>query len=192
MTLSRPIVLGYHGCDRALAQKVVSGKGELRPSKNDYDWLGHGIYFWEDSPRRAMQWAQKERHALDPRVEIRTPAVVGAVIDLGNCLNLVDAEALELVKAAYQTYQAICQVSGKEEAQNKGRDFGARFLDCAVLETLHQIREETKAVPFDTVRGFFVEGKELYPGAGMRGQDHVQICVRSPKQILGYFLSRHS
>jgi hypothetical protein len=192
MTVSRPIVLGYHGCDRALAQKVVAGKAELRPSKNDYDWLGHGIYFGEDSPRRAMQWAQKERRAPEPRVRIRTPVVLGAVIDLGNCLNLVDAEALELVKAAYQTYQAICQASGKEEARNKGRDFGARFLDCAVLETLHQIREETKALPFDTVRGFFVEGKELYPGAGMRGQDHVQICVRSPKQILGYFLPRHS
>jgi len=192
MIVSRPIVLGYHGCDRALAHRVVSGKAELRPSKNDYDWLGHGIYFWEDSPRRALRWAQKERRAPEPRVKIRTPAVLGAVIDLGNCLNLVDAEALELVKAAYQTYRAICQASGKEEARNKGRDFGARLLDCAVLETLHQIREETGAVAFDTVRGFFVEGEELYPGAGMRGQDHVQICARSPKQILGYFLPRHS
>ena len=41
------------------------------------------------------------------------------------------------------------------------------------------------------VRGFFVEGQELYSGAGFRELDHIQICARSPKQINGYFLPRN-
>jgi hypothetical protein len=51
-------VLGYHGCDRDIAEEVLSGKFALAPSKNEYDWLGHGVYFWEHNPRRALEWAK--------------------------------------------------------------------------------------------------------------------------------------
>jgi hypothetical protein len=40
-------VLGYHGCDKSVANKVFGGKSLLVASANDDDWLGHGIYFWE-------------------------------------------------------------------------------------------------------------------------------------------------
>ena len=51
-------VLGYHGCDPAFAEKLLSGEvpiNDWKPSTNDYDWLGHGIYFWEYAPERAFQ-----------------------------------------------------------------------------------------------------------------------------------------
>ena len=48
-------LLGYHGCDEQVAENVLSGNDTLRPSTNDYDWLGHGIYFWESNPRRALE-----------------------------------------------------------------------------------------------------------------------------------------
>lgn len=57
----RSLVLGYHGCDKTLVREIVSGQGELRPSRNDYDWLGEGSYFWEDSYDRAHRWAAKEK-----------------------------------------------------------------------------------------------------------------------------------
>ena len=71
-----------------------------------------------------------------------------------------------------------------------GTDFKARYLDWAVFEHLHASREIDGLPPFDTVRGFFVEGSELYPGAGLRDPDHVQICVRNPKCLKGFFLPR--
>lgn len=37
------LVIGFHGCDLSVADKIITGKDELRPSKNSYDWLGHGI-----------------------------------------------------------------------------------------------------------------------------------------------------
>jgi hypothetical protein len=118
--------------------------------------------------------------------------VLGAVIAPGRCLDLIEAEAGDLIKTAYAWYHHLCLASGKPEARNTGRDFRARYLDCAVFETLHRLREEEGASPFDTVRGFFVEGSELYPGAGIRDRDHIQICVRNPGQILGFFLLRRS
>lgn len=37
---STSFVLGYHGCDRKVAERVLAGKQQLIPSRNDYDWLG--------------------------------------------------------------------------------------------------------------------------------------------------------
>jgi len=58
--VSRAFVLGYHGCDAAVAHKIVSGDEQLFVSKNEYDWLGSGQYFWEDSYSRALSWAKSE------------------------------------------------------------------------------------------------------------------------------------
>jgi len=183
--VSRSLVLGYHGCDLATAQRIIAGQEQQIPSTNDYDWLGSGLYFWEDSYSRALRWAQN-----DPSGKIKTAAVLGAIIDLGNCLNLIDAENLDLVKAAHRAYLDFCAASGLKPLENKGRDFRARNLDKIVFETLHNLRKEKKEQPFDTVRAFFVEGELLYENAGLRSLDHIQICVRDPRKIVGYFLPR--
>ena len=96
-----------------------------------------------------------------------------------------------LVKDAYQSYVEVCAASGSPVLENRGAQLQVRFLDCAVIETVHQARQQQGKQPFDTVRGFFLEGRELYSGAGIRELDHIQICVRSPKQIIGYFLPRN-
>ena len=100
--VSRSLVLGYHGCDRTVAREIVSGEKEQLRSTNEYDWLGSGFYFWEDSPASALRWAQDE--VKQETGKVKTPALLGAIIDLGNCLNLVDAEHLNLVKAAHTGY----------------------------------------------------------------------------------------
>lgn len=188
--LSRSLAIGYHGCDRTLARRIVSGKVELKPSQNAWDWLGHGIYFWEDSPARALQWANAE--ARRAKSKIKSPAVLGAVVDCGNCLNLADSEALALVKSAHETYVEFCAKSGILPAENRGSELEIRHLDCAVIETLHQLRLQEHKPPFDTARGFFLEGRALYPAAGFRELDHIQICVRASRQIIGYFLPRRT
>jgi hypothetical protein len=47
-------LLGFHGTDEATAAAILAKNHHLSPSENDYDWLGHGIYFWEYSPLRAF------------------------------------------------------------------------------------------------------------------------------------------
>src|SRR5271155_2352654 len=49
-------ILGYHGCDRKVGERLLEGAA-FKPSDNDYDWLGPGIYFWEANPRRALEFA---------------------------------------------------------------------------------------------------------------------------------------
>ncbi len=51
-------VLGFHGCDESVSKKIINGGDILKPSNNDYDWLGNGIYFWENDPYRALEYAK--------------------------------------------------------------------------------------------------------------------------------------
>ncbi|MDR3328920.1 MAG: hypothetical protein LBS63_02270 [Prevotellaceae bacterium] len=37
------LVLGFHGCDKSVADAVLSGAAALKSSTNSYDWLGYGI-----------------------------------------------------------------------------------------------------------------------------------------------------
>lgn len=184
---SRARLIAFHGCDLDFALRLVSGRMQMQPSMNPYDWLGNGFYGWEDSPERGLAWAQEG--AREGR--IKKPAIVGMVIDPGNCLNLVEQESLDLVRQAYENYRQTCVGSGIKEERNRGVGLRARYLDCAVFEMLHSYRAAQGLQPFDTVRGFFVEGSELYPGAGLRDRDHVQICVRNPQCIKGYFLPKN-
>jgi len=56
------IVLGFHGCVPQYGDALIGGEvsiADWKFSENPYDWLGHGIYFWEFGPQRAKAWALK-------------------------------------------------------------------------------------------------------------------------------------
>ena len=185
-------VLGFHGCDRQVAERVFAGKMGLRPSENDYDWLGHGIYFWENNPRRALEYARLlKRHPERSKSRVRNPAVIGAVINLGACLNLLDSQFIETAKDAYHKLKEYHVQSGTRLPANRAaqgtKDLLLRPLDCAVIEAAHYFRQEDGLPPFDSVRGVFVEGSQIYPGAGINEFNHIQVCIRNTKQIKGYF-----
>ncbi len=106
-------VLGFHGCDKQIKETVLSGREKLRPSTNEYDWLGHGIYFWENDPARALSYAQfikKNPERCANRIE--NPAVIGAIIDLKHCLNLFEEKALGYLKQSYNILNSSLQSSG--------------------------------------------------------------------------------
>lgn len=186
--------LAYHGCDEGVGEKILKGIDHVFVSQNDYDWLGHGTYFWENSPRRAFQWAEfvKEnpQHFYH---KIKRPFVVGAIIDLGNCLDLTDAESLEIVANSYRELEETFDDSNSQmptnEPSHKGDyDLVKRHLDCAVINFVHDTRRTQKLPLFDTVRGIFTESGALFPGAKIMTKTHMQICVLNPKiSVKGYF-----
>jgi hypothetical protein len=183
------LVIGFHGCDRSSVEKVLYKNEKMHESVNDYDWLGHGVYFWEQNYDRALDWA-----ASQPK--IKTPAVIGAVIDLGRCLNLFDKHYIDAVKRQYETLKERYELIGLELPRNKNvgnnRDLLLRNLDCAVIESLHENLKNTGALEYDSVRGLFSEGEEIYPGSGFLSKTHIQICVRNPNCIKGLFLPKAS
>lgn len=110
------LVIGFHGCDLSVAQNVVAGKESLVPSKNGYDWLGNGIYFWENNEERARQWAKEMVKRKNSPV--KNPAVLGAVIDLGYCFDLTDSSYLKELKQAYKALVYMFKKSGTSLPKN--------------------------------------------------------------------------
>lgn len=195
--LATSFVLGYHGCDRRVADRAIAGDIDILQSDRDFDWLGPGAYFWESDPQRALEWAQWKV----ARGDYGEAAVVGAVIDLRNCLDLVSREDCELLRAAHLSFVTVQRMADLPIPENRSvpgdpnADRILRYLDCAVLRHLHELMEATPpeartVEPFDTVRGMFHEGGELYPGSGFHERSHVQLAVRNNDCIRGLFHPR--
>jgi hypothetical protein len=103
------IVFGFHGTDPAFAERLIRGEvavADWSPSANEYDWLGHGIYFWEFAPDRARAWAGKG-------------GVVGAIIALGTCLDLTEIKYTDRLAHAYADW--LTQANGSPEAKKRVR-----------------------------------------------------------------------
>ncbi len=181
-------ILGFHGCDKKIGEAILQGNVQhLIPSKNDYDWLGTGIYFWEGNPARALQFAQERLEGgRNSQGDIQEPFVLGAIINPGRCLDLADNSAIAQVQESYRQLKKVLRFNNQKLPSN-GKELRARRLDCAVFNMLHRIREDAGQASYDTVRGLFWEGSSIYPNAGVREANHIQICVRNNQSVLGYF-----
>jgi hypothetical protein len=205
---SPTIVTGFHGCEESVVERILLGE-KLLPSKNAYDWLGHGIYFWEGSYDRALRWADKNP-------DVKNPAVLGAIIHLGNCLDLLDTEHTQTVRETYELLKKELAALGMPLPSNTVTDKNGisfnRELDCMVILRLHKFisdsirdelgdnwprssRAQKRAIQnhpayIDSIRGMFPEGDALYPEAGFREQNHIQLCITNPNCVLGYFMPR--
>jgi len=182
-------VLAFHGCDETIAERVLAGKEHLKPSRKPYDWLGNGIYFWESSPQRALEWAHEAaQNPVKTAGNITRPAVVGAILDLGVCCNLFDSSALSEMATSYELLAWSLERAKTVMPKNvMGPDKVLRNLDCAVIEYMHGVRQDQTLLPYDTVRAAFGEGDKLYPDAGLTARNHIQISVRNTACIKGYF-----
>ena len=177
------IVFGFHGCDEAVGRAVLAGDAQLQHSQNNYDWLGHGVYFWENAPWRAWQFAceQKKRGVL------KKPFVVGATLDLAHCMNLLDINHHETLKIAYEIYKGNFPDEANRAVNKGGKDKVLRRLDCAVFLALHSLLEQAGKLPVDSIRCAFEEGSPTFPGSGILDRTHIQICIRNPACVKGYF-----
>ena len=177
------LVLGFHGCSKSVFESVVYQGEALKASENEYDWLGHGIYFWEQNYQRAIEWAIN-RYGDDG-------AVVGAVIDLGYCLNLTDSFSAQILRNGYEILKIRCEAAEMDLPQNvpskRTKDILLRNLDCAVIQQVHDYNKDNGKTPFDSVRGIFTEGGPVYSGAEFQEKTHVQLCICNPNCIKGYF-----
>ena len=102
------LIIGFHGCEASVRDSLLKNPNEIKISQKPFDWLGHGLYFWENNYERALQW----------------------------------------------------------------------HLDCAAIEFMH-------AEIFDQV-----QGGPAFQGAGLFAKSHIQICVRNPNCIQGFFMPR--
>ena len=181
--LATSFVLGYHGCDQRVGERILKGEA-FKPSNNEYDWLGPGIYFWEANPMRGLAFAREAMSRRGSR--IRRPFVVGAVISLGLCLDLTTTAGTEQLRKVHGRLMDFAGRYQFELPQNPSSTL-LRPLDRAVIQMLHEARKDSGQSAIDTVKGIFVEGEPIYEGSGFFEKTHIQIAVCNPECVRGVF-----
>lgn len=179
--------IGYHGCEKELARRLILREVEMGKSANPYDWLGHGIYFWENDVKRALEFARDVK-------KCKEPFVIGAVLDLGYCLDLTCRDNLTYLKGIWTSLVEPSVEKGEVKLNkaplHKGEngDLLLRYLDCRVINAMHDFNAANGFAPFDSVRAGFWEGEEIYQTAGFLDKNHIQICICNPNCIIGLLL----
>lgn len=192
------LAIGFHGCTKIVAQKLICNPTDIRLSENRYDWLGSGFYIWENNLERAREWAN-EMHGDDG-------AVVGVVYELGTCLDLMDSCCIALVKAARLDFEELMAElelplpKNRDKKDNLHKDKLLRNYDCAVINHLTRTTDAAYAEDvktrgfsqtqvFDSVRGCFWEGGRI-DNMQIYEKTHIQIAIRNVNCIKGIFMPR--
>jgi hypothetical protein len=114
------LILGFHGCDQKNLHKVILGIESLKPSQNKYDWLGNGIYFWDNSISRAFEYASfLKNNPNRSKNPVSIPDAMGAIINLGLCLDLLDYENLKYLLESYEILETTYTLSGVPMPRNR-------------------------------------------------------------------------
>lgn len=181
-------IVGYHGTRASVAEALVLGRREFDFSRNDHDWLGHGIYFWEHAPQQAWWWAKRRKKKQNWDEE---PAVVASMIRLGNCFDLLDPYNLRYLESMHEQFRGVMDDAGQAVPRNYNH---RKFLDCAVFQYAY-LAVEADGSPVDTARAVYVptgKDRRVWARSWICRSAHIQVCVRNPKCILGTWLVRSS
>ena len=168
------IVDGYHGTTSSKVENIMS-KGFF-PSTNSYDWLGHGIYFWQDAPLRAIEWVRES--AANPTDR---PVLVKARLRLSNCIDLLDVGWRDsIVDTARDFMVSINRKSKSGTLRNSAK--GRHDLDCAFFNFLVELLKK-QGYEVGAIRAAMGEGEPILPGSPIRLKSHVQIAILNPALI---------
>lgn len=170
-------VYGYHGTSQTAAALIVHGT--FLPSNNRYDWLGDGIYFWEEAPERAWEWARQ--------VYGDDAAVVASRLLLDSCMDLAERHWQEFLAEVYRSFAHERKQRGRAVPRQRPNS-GSHPLDRVIINravvTLAQ-----QGIVIRVVRSPFREGKRLYPWSALYSHQHVQIAVRDTALIVSSALA---
>jgi hypothetical protein len=172
-------LVGYHGTNMESARQIL--KTGFTPSRNQYDWLGKGVYFWQDAPYRAWHWAGEycKNKGGDP-------AVIRSVVEIGRdeFMDLLDySQHPNWANRLGRTHEYLQQQTRSVLPPNK-RAIGYHALDRLVVDTL--IEDILKPVNINilAVRACFQEGEEIYQGSAIYNKSHIQVAVRDTSSIV--------
>ena len=137
-----------------------------------------------------MEWAKQQVKRNGSK--IKRPSVIGAVVQLGNCFDLLDVRFTQELSLHAADLEQALQAEGRDLPRNESTGTGdfdwlRRHRDCFVLNATIPRMERTYRCTFQSVRGVFQEGEPAFQGAGIKLKSHTQIAVRDPRALIGYF-----
>jgi hypothetical protein len=180
------LVYGYHGTNLERAESIL--REGFTASSNDYDWLGEGIYFWQDAPEKAWLWAKKKHHQNSAVIRAEITINIDFTIDLFD--SFPENAYLMSLKQAYEHFRHL--LSTTDLIKQKG---GYHGLDKLIIDYVANILiPELQGKHIQVIRSVFIEGEPIFPSLGkneksaFHDESHVQIAVKDSSVIGNFYL----
>jgi hypothetical protein len=148
-------------------------------SNREGRWIIPALDSNQDAPIRAKQWATQQ-HPNDP-------AVICAIIQLENCIDLFDVGWHPSLKNMYNLFIERHTLLNQPLPKQGSNSSKAHRLDCAFLNFVHEFILR-QGQPIDSIRATFMEGERLFPNSAIFDLAHVQIAIRNPALIQECYL----
>ena len=152
-------VKAYHAGDANEIEYLIAGQPYMTPSFDINNWLGEGLYFWENNPNKAEKW----------QLEKCKGAILECDIDTQNLLNLLedtDSSDSFFKRAKTLSQQYDTKYSNNRSSQNF-------LLDCKIF---NEYKKEFKD-QFSGVRMAFYLGESVSKDGNIYTGQHIQICI---------------
>lgn len=148
--------IAYHGTTRLKAVSIIKQKS-FTVSRDDEEWLGDGIYFFEGDIRQAQYWCTKSRH-------YKEWAVIKSIIEAQTVINLVDTDTYERFAASFGKFDGKYKTRKNKEPR--------KIINAVVLNALYD------KMKYDVVRAIF---PVTYMDRAKRSNIlpmQIQLCIR--------------
>ncbi|APC07798.1 hypothetical protein [Neomoorella thermoacetica] len=127
------VFIGFHGTSKASADMILLDKRFL-PSNREDEWLGKGIYFFENDPEQAIDWCVRAR-------KYKEWAILKTIIEAQEVLDLTRKREWDMFLSI------IKQLQGKmKQTKYKGK----RLLNGVAINFICQ------QFPYEVVRAVFL------------------------------------
>ena len=152
----------YHGTKIELAKEIIHSKKFIR-STEEQEWLGDGVYFFQDDKRQAEDFCYKAR-------KYENWSVIEVDISAEKLLDLIDTETFELFE------EFAKQLKNKYKTCKDGQP--RKLMNAVIINTLYKLNA------FDLVRAVFpIPKRECAPRTNISPMQ-IQICVRNMNCII--------
>lgn len=171
-------VVGFHGTTVPAAIKIL--ESGFKMGERDWDWLGAGIYFWQDAPHRAIEWAQLRATGKigGKAVQDSSVAIVEADLALEGCLDLLDNDWNEVIRSSTGEFLKQLTPTQRNDFKNM-QPRGCNRLDCAFFNYFVASWQDSRPdEPIRSVRAAVAEGNPILTDSPIRYESHVQIAIR--------------
>lgn len=151
-------LIGYHGTTIESADKIIA-TGAFNFSNKEEEWLGKGVYFFEDDIEQAVRFCTKARNYPNY-------SVLKSEITANRCINLDNSEAME----------KILDISNKIKGRYLNLKDGVtkrKLTNSVILEAMYKLE------PYDVVKKTFVIDRVPIIERTNFVWTQVQICVRN-------------
>ena len=147
---------GFHGTNSESANSILSSNTFL-DSQDEEEWLGTGVYFFEDDVQQAVNYIYKAKRVVNFKI-------IQADINTNKLLNLVDTK----------TYEQFESFAKKFQNRYKTRkDYSKRkLINAVILDAMYKLE------PYEVVRAVFPVPKTKYAPRTNIQPVQIQVCVR--------------